>query len=138
MDEEVKISQLPEATTIGDEDLLMIVQNGANKKLSLDKIQTNEDTGWLVLNDVITYRKKDGVVYVQGYSGGDTQIGGSTYVVVGNLPENFRPSDAVYFCFSGISGDAAQQSANIRPDGDIRLWLNRTSDYWGFSVCFPI
>lgn len=39
MNEEVKVSQLPEATTVENEDLLMIIQNGINKKVTANKIQ---------------------------------------------------------------------------------------------------
>lgn len=37
---EVKISELPEATEVGDNDLLMIVQNGVNKKTKAENVGT--------------------------------------------------------------------------------------------------
>lgn len=37
--EEVKISELPEATNVNDEDLLMIVQGGYNKKVSKEVLE---------------------------------------------------------------------------------------------------
>lgn len=40
MDEEVKVSELAEASAINDEDLLMTIQQGTNKKASFDKIKT--------------------------------------------------------------------------------------------------
>lgn len=40
MDEEVKVSELAEASVINDEDLLMTIQQGTNKKASFDKIKT--------------------------------------------------------------------------------------------------
>lgn len=38
MDEEIKVSQLPEASSVGDDDLLMIIQGGLNKKAASKNI----------------------------------------------------------------------------------------------------
>ena len=42
MNEEVKVSQLPETETINDDDILMIVQNNLNKKVKAEHV-INED-----------------------------------------------------------------------------------------------
>lgn len=41
MDDEVKVSELPEANGVNDEDILMLVQNGTNKKASVDTLLAN-------------------------------------------------------------------------------------------------
>ena len=41
--DEVKVSQLPETTNINDEDLIMLVQNGINKKAQAQKIKDMKD-----------------------------------------------------------------------------------------------
>ena len=41
MSEEIKISQLQEANEISANDLMMIIQNGVNKKKILNKWQKN-------------------------------------------------------------------------------------------------
>lgn len=45
MSNEIKISELTEATEVNNEDLIMIVQNGVNKKVPAKKIRTGGGTG---------------------------------------------------------------------------------------------
>lgn len=37
-DEEIKVSELPEASSFENDDIVMIVQNGANKKIKKEKL----------------------------------------------------------------------------------------------------
>lgn len=39
---DIKVSEMAEATTLNDNDLLMVVQNGANKKVKIDKLGISE------------------------------------------------------------------------------------------------
>lgn len=41
MEEEVKVSQLSEASSVNNEDLLMLVQNGTNKKVDVETLFEN-------------------------------------------------------------------------------------------------
>jgi len=42
----IKISELPEATTIGNNDIIPIVQSGTTKNIKYDKIKYNGITVW--------------------------------------------------------------------------------------------
>ena len=47
---EVKVSELPEASSVNDEDLVMIVQNGINKKIQSSKFNILRVNGTQISN----------------------------------------------------------------------------------------
>lgn len=60
--EEIKVSELPEATQLNDDDIIMIVQNGANKKITkknLQKILLPKKEKILIKQDTITTSSGD-------------------------------------------------------------------------------
>lgn len=141
----IKVSELPSATSLNDEDLVMIVQNNESKKISgedlFEEFNNNiEDSGWIILNDAIKYRKVGKVVYVIGQSDGSVSIGNDEYTDVGILPENYRPTVAAPFVAHFVGGTPVGQSNYITTSGAIKMYLpaNVTQSYWQFSVCYPI
>lgn len=107
MDDEIKISQLIEAANINANDLIMIVQNGANKKTTVKQIlESKQDTmmegTWTptltTLEDVAptmeysirqgTYKKLGKLVYLSFYIRGNiTALNGSeNYAKITGIP----------------------------------------------------
>lgn len=46
-----------------------------------------EDTDWIDLNNYISYKKQNGIVFVIGRGNGSCEIGNGAYTNVGTLPE---------------------------------------------------
>lgn len=46
-----------------------------------------ENTDWIDLNDYISYKKQNGIVFVIGRGNGSCEIGNGAYTNVGTLPE---------------------------------------------------
>ena len=46
-----------------------------------------ENTNWIDLNDYISYKKQNGIVFVIGAGQGSREIGNGAYISVGTLPE---------------------------------------------------
>lgn len=99
-----------------------------------------DDTGWIQLNTVISYRKKGSIVQVKGVSSDHVQIGGGSYINVGTLPYDYRPDQAVQFMFSTVAGDLNFQAANLTTDGNLNMYLpaGKTTKYWTFNFCFIV
>ena len=99
-----------------------------------------EDTDRINLNDYISYKKQNGIVFVVGNGQGSCEIGDGEYTLVGTLPENFRPQKYFYFAWTGIGGDMNNQSARIETDGKISLYLpsGKTRTSWAFIISFPV
>lgn len=53
MDEEIKVSELPEASSVGDDDLIMIIQSGLNKKAASKKIPFRGTTATITTSTTI-------------------------------------------------------------------------------------
>lgn len=107
MDDEIKISQLIEAANINANDLIMIVQNGANKKTTVKQILESKQDKMIegtwtptltTLEDVTptmtytiqqgTYKKLGKLVYLSFYIRGNiTALNGSeNYVKITGIP----------------------------------------------------
>lgn len=98
------------------------------------------DTGWIDLNNEISYRRVGQIVYVVGNSSGTKEIGDGVATVVGTLPVDFRPQFMVGFTAGFKGGDHPTQSCDIRSDGQIQMYLDTgdTTSYWIFNTCFPL
>ena len=98
-----------------------------------------EDTGWLSLNKYISYRKKNGVVYIRAEAY-DFEVGNGSYTTVGTLPKGFRPVTVTMFAWTGISGDVKNQSARITNEGVIGLYLpsGQGVTSWAFMISYPV
>ena len=116
----------------------LVIKKILQKIKELDN-RLGEDTDWINLNDYISYKKQNGIVFVVGNGQGSCEIGDGEYTLVGTLPENFRPQKYFYFAWTGIGGDMNNQSARIETNGNISLYLpsgqSRTS--WAFITSFP-
>lgn len=98
-----------------------------------------DDSGWVTLNNVIKYRKKNGFVIVTGVSSGNLALTSSAYTTVGTLPTGFRPATTIPFVFHCIGGSISAQSAYITEYGNIQLYVTDNGrDYWMFSVMYPL
>lgn len=90
MEEEVKVSELPIATNVNDDDLVMIVQNGFNKKVTksnLQKIQKATITTTTEIaentNYTIPLNYKVGADVLDIFYMGEKLIKGTHYIEVG-------------------------------------------------------
>lgn len=102
--EEIKVSEMPESEELQDDDIFMIIQNKANKKISFKKIK--QDSGWidLQLKDGVTvssinnikqmpqYRKIGKHIFLRGYIS-TTWITGQNRNIA-TLP--YKPAQNVY------------------------------------------
>lgn len=91
MEEEVKVSELPIATNVNDDDLVMIVQSGFNKqvtKSNLQKIQKATITTTTEIaentNYTIPLNYKVGADVLDIFYMGEKLIKGTHYIEVGN------------------------------------------------------
>lgn len=121
----------------------------------LSKYQKSEDSGWLTpayadgtkdptAGTKIRYRKKNGIVYVQGTIGITNYSGSGT--VMATLPEGFRPAKAFY-CVNTATGSRLSRWI-IGAAGGITLeWLYdvKTSasvtgdvNWIGIDASFPV
>ena len=73
-----------------------------------------EDTDWIDLNNYISYKKQNGIVFVIGRGNGSCEI--------------------------GMGGEINNQSARIEVNGNISLYLpaEKTTSNWAFNISFPI
>lgn len=85
------------------------------------KIQAESDTGWITFNSYLTYRKKNGIVYVSVNTGSITTNANAGFDY-GTLPEGFRPSNQL--C-TGMSGYGA--SVTNVTYGSCQQWLRITT-----------
>ena len=54
---------------------------------ALNEKVTGENTDWIDLNNYISYKKQNGIVFVIGRGNGSCEIGNGAYTNVGTLPE---------------------------------------------------
>ena len=48
--------------------------------------QLGEDTDWINLNNYISYKRQNGIIFVIGNGQGSCEIGDGEYTLVGTLP----------------------------------------------------
>lgn len=98
-----------------------------------------EDTGWIRLNTNVVYRRKNGVVYVNGAGAGNATLIAGTYVTVGTLPAGFRPSrDVVGLGIDGLGASGMDFTGLITPAGEIKIYSVSNTNYWRVGASFPI
>ena len=97
------------------------------------------DTGWVRLNDVIYYRRKNGYVTVIGGSYAHLQLSAGVYTQVGMLPTGYCPIMQTPIVFHTVGGAPVAQSGFINPNGEITLYSDSTTvAYWAFVVTYPL
>ena len=71
--------------------------SGSNKPVTSGGVYTaiNEDTGWLTLQDGITYRKKNGLVCVYVNLSGNNipTMSANTWTEICTMPSDYRPQN---------------------------------------------
>ena len=135
----VGISILNQRYNTGYEtDLLMLgFESPVDTATILSELTIEEtDTGWVTLNEQISYRKIGNVVSVKGE--GNLTIGNGYYTTIGTLPSNIRPPKYLYFAWSGVGADTSGQAGKIDNDGTIQLYLptGKTISTWGFYLTY--
>ena len=136
MEEEVKISELPVATEVNDDDLVMIVQDGFNKQVTKenfqkDKVSKSGDT----LARELNFQNKDeyGAIKKTRTLG---NVDYSAYLGVGgNVSSRLELLD---------SNNNVLSSVEVRADGYIwngvknRRLVERARQTWGSSLSFTM
>lgn len=59
MEDEIKVSELPEATQVNDNDVMMIIQNGVNKKVTRRNLEMSEDKKVKKIEKILTEGSTD-------------------------------------------------------------------------------
>ena len=97
------------------------------------------DTGWVTLNDTTKYRYKNGYVTVIGGSYGHLTLTIDAYTSVGTLPPAYRPAFQIPIVYHMVGGNPIAQSGFIQSTGSIELYSkSEYTDYWAFSVTYPV
>lgn len=97
------------------------------------------DTGWVQLSTTVKYRCKNGYVTVMGGSYGDVVLTTGEYTLLGTLPAAYHPPSQVAIVYHTVGGAPVPQSGFVWPDGTVKLYSNASAtDYWAFSVTYPI
>lgn len=95
----------------------------------------HDDTGWIALDSSVSYRKKNGVIFVRAYWANTTI--NTAWAIKATLPSGYRPTGDIYF--PAISTNTSQVLAYITSTGNIGLRTNTgTASYSAFIISFPL
>lgn len=132
----IKVSELPSATSLNDEDLVMIVQNNESKKISGEvinsKIDGEEWHDMVLINNWETYaqdyqkaqyKKRGNQIFLRGLI-----RNGNDNTVFTQLPEGYRPLLNNYLT---VCDDNGGNSIKINSSGELTAftyssWLSLT------------
>lgn len=111
------------------------------------RYQKDDDTGWIQPSlqngwadyggtfAPIRYRKKNGVVYLEGFA----DPSASTAVQVFALPEGFRPTHHIYVPSLSSVSTSSNEQLRIHSTGGVHLANYEAGASWvGFSYSFPV
>ena len=116
MEEEVKISELPIATNVSDEDLVMVVQDGFNKQVTKEKFQKDKvNKSGDTLTGFLDFENKDefhALIKTRTLNGTDYQV------AVGVGGNNSARMECV-------QNDNVLSSVEARSDG--RIWNGKSN-----------
>ena len=97
------------------------------------------DTGWVAINNCVSYRVKCGYITIVGYSGGDITLTANDYKSVGTIPTQYKPATRIFFTWTAVGGGFDNQSAYVSTDGSINLYtVESDKSYWAFTITYPI
>lgn len=161
------IQNLTERAALSDTDSFIFGGNDmfritvANLKNELGITKLNTDTGWvniigtsiasadLVAPSVgtpVRYRKKGGVVYINGTFGLKNKTAGANKVLF-TLPDGYRMSSGFYYFVNTSSGTVMSRYI-LNANGQVSLeWIRKLTDgtemtgniVWaGIDTCFPV
>lgn len=111
--------------------------DAAVKKNADDIAQLNSDTGFVRLNDSISYRVKNGYCTLTGGSNGSHALTAEQYVDMGTLPQNARPATEMFAHVNALGG-AGIMFCKISENGKVQIWSSVTNSYWKFTAVFPV
>lgn len=109
----IKISELPQATSVGSSDIVPIVQGGTTKQVEAGVINPElQDTGWVAISSYLTskfsarggtssnwapyVRRIGNIVYFKGEVYCNSSVGNSEATIISGLPTYFCPTEAQY------------------------------------------
>lgn len=61
-----------------------------------------------------------------------------TWKVFGTLPTGYAPTTKIFFTPTRKGGAIDTEAGEIRTNGDIAMYSERTGTYWTFSVSYPV
>lgn len=110
-------------------------------KILNDKLQS---TPWTSLGSSTSkYCKVGNIVFVACDS--DEQqpkLAKNSYVLIGTLPEGYRPSREIVFRVSGMGTGLWSDVGKVSTNGNVEIFQNDLSDtqshYYGYIVSFPV
>ena len=103
-------------------------------------IKYNGETNWSPINNGIRYRIKDGIVFIEGFSGGSeiTHINSGTTNVM-TLPTGYRPKIDSYAPFANRAINACSGFAKIEAStGILSISSSAATDYWSIQASYPL
>ena len=134
MEEEVKISELPDATDVNDDDLVMVVQDGFNKQVTFENFQKEKvsKTGDTLTGELNFNNKNDYAAIRKTRT-----INGTDYSVSISVGTNTSARMELY------QGNNSLGMVEVRNDGVYNgkknLKLAETAHMtWGTSFSFPL
>lgn len=140
MEEEVKVSELPIATDVNDEDLVMVVQDGFNKQVTKEKLLESINNSFKQNNITITsdfqiddnscFKSQNFVNISINIYNSSGSYSAYTWEKIARLPEGCRPTGEKYISGFGCGAGWGTPTAVpilITADGYISVYL-RTSD----------
>ena len=123
-----------------DADNLNKIENGIfNNANAIDTINNKlPDSGTQVLASGITYRKKNGFVYISGYINGQSYASlTTTYKTLGSMPSGYTPAETIYHTW--VTTMSLAGVVYIAADGTLgaKTFSGTCGTYW-FDFFYPV
>lgn len=126
---------------VGNETSAVQLKTPAQVLDAIGAVKKDAATSWTNITNsgtaVCWYWKKNGVVFIRGYSSASKNLTANTYTTVGLVPYGYRPTNAMYFTANTIAGSGKIEGV-VESDGYVKLYPSYTTSYWGFTVSYPI
>ena len=143
MEEEVKVSELPSATSANDEDLVMIVQDGYNKQITKenlfkdtnDKIEdleienTQQDftvTSNFTIEAQSCFKLKGFINIGLNIYNANSTFSKTTWVEIATLPSGYRPTNTRYISAFGCNSAWTSPTAvpiMVETSGAVKIYV---------------
>lgn len=106
-------------------------------KYSSNLSRLDSDTGFVRLNDSISYRVKNGYCTLAGGSSGSYALTAEQYVNICTLPQSARPATEMFAHVNALGGTGIM-FCRISTNGNVSIWSSVTNSYWKFTAVFPL
>ena len=93
-------------------------------------VSGGDDTGVQTLVTGIKYRRRNGIVYVDGYASGSSPTLNNSYQVLGTLPSGFRPYETLYEVLGTNSVNCGVAYVGANGAIGAKTFTGTTSYYW--------